>query len=58
MGDFPVLALVINNIPAITADIPADFEKHSDYVKEGIKSIPAHKHVALGLLGLKIPLGK
>jgi len=58
LGNFPVLALVIENTPAIIGDVPADFEKQSDYVEEGIKSTPAHKNVALGLLGLKIPVGK
>jgi len=58
LGKFPLLALVIEEKPAVAADLSADFSDPAVFEKNGVKGTPAHQAVSIGFLGVKIPLKK
>ena len=57
IADVPVAAIVLKNTPKITGDLQAEFH-NPDHLEDAVKSIPAHTSIAIGLLGVRIPLRK
>ena len=56
LGKFPVLAVIVTRQPRAIGDLPAEYLKMSELEASSVKDHPASTSVAIGLLGVEIPL--
>ncbi|VVA43656.1 hypothetical protein CANDROIZ_200011 [Candidatus Roizmanbacteria bacterium] len=58
LGNFPIAAVIVTKTPAVSGDFQSEYAKPQEFNLSAEKGRPAHTSVAIGLLGIKIPLRK